>query len=106
MSKYKLFCDKCLKEEVYDEFDIVGTISSDMIRYKCPYCGNVNEVPKIWAENVLKVDKLEEKSEKDKDIIKKEYVITAQRQIISGLWIFCWALLGVIIILLLIHNGI
>lgn len=42
----------------------------------------------------------------DKEIEKKKYVITVQRKIISGLWIVCWALLGVIVILLLIHDKI
>lgn len=110
MSKYTLFCEKCLKEETYDDLDIVESLVSDDIMYKCPNCGYINKIPKIWADKFLipTTDKhvIPQKSEKDKEIEKKEYVITVQRRIISGLWIVCWALLGVIVILLLIHDKI
>ena len=110
MSKYKLFCDKCLKEEVYDDLDIVESLVSDDITCKCPNCGYINKIPKNWVDKLLiPIDDknvITQKSERDKEIEKKEYVIIAQRQIISTMFISCWLLLSVIIILLLIHDGI
>lgn len=110
MSKYTLFCDKCLKEETYDDLDIIESLVSDDIMYKCPNCGYINKIPKIWADKLLIpiTDKhiITQKSEKDKEIEKKEYVILTQRKIISIMFINCWILLSVIIILLLIHDSI